>query len=200
MANNKIDVLSNQINIFPVSKIRKDYREDNLLYEQNIANIISQLTGPDIYGFIINAPSTIADWNDENTEKKILLNIYGYYIKLSNIKIAEKSNLYVTLKIKSSTDSKINEIHGQDSGEIFDGIYLTEDIMFEQGNNIKLLDQNLIMYDSKGLITNSPNKAVYKEISLQLYRSGELVTENFRRFGFKELFSGLNISGIDGKY
>ena len=51
------NISSSSITIFPLNKQREGYPQDNLLYENNLANIIRQLSY--VEGFLISSPETL---------------------------------------------------------------------------------------------------------------------------------------------
>lgn len=116
------NISSTSITIFPLNKHREGYPQDNLLYENNLANIIRQLI--DVEGFIISGPDTLESVSIENP---LILNIYGYYIKLTDLPQVETQGTKVYIKLLIS-DSRIPEVDGQDDGNIFTGVQMVDSV------------------------------------------------------------------------
>ena len=164
-------IYSNDINIFPLSKHRENNRNNNLFYEQNIANIINQIIDINLSGFIIDAPEVINKNNVNNTvpDSIVKLNLKGYYIEINNISkyVTEDKPLFIGVVLSNKQENQPQEIDGQDDDNLFTGV----------------------------ILNNSPIPDTYP--SIQLYdENGNVCKENFARFNV----NSLNITGIDGKH
>lgn len=101
-----------KITIFPWSKVTGTA---SLLYEQNIANIIRQLT--DVDSFVISGDIKNFAVTDDAPLK---LNIYGYYIEIpsgTNLKnfmsSSDGDDIYINLHLTNTNDDVPQEINGQ---------------------------------------------------------------------------------------
>lgn len=122
-------IKSESIKIFPLAKPRSKDSSSRLFYEDNIANIIRQVTSGN--GFIINAPTTLSTYNGYyRVNQDLEFNIYGYYVKItksSNIISVSDTNkngtnynyIYAKIKLNNSTTPEIN---GQDDGGNYTGL------------------------------------------------------------------------------
>lgn len=121
-------IASKNLSIFPFSKYRINNLNNNLFYEQNIANIINQIIDPNLNGFIIDAPETVADIKEDSIVK---LNLKGYHIEITDVSsYITNGNLYIAVVLTDKIDNYPQEINGQDEDNLFTGV-LVNDIVIE---------------------------------------------------------------------
>lgn len=111
------------LDIFPCSKnISKT--NSSLFYEQNITNMIRQVTDVDSY-VISGSVSSDGVVN----EGGLALSLYGYYIFIkegtSLIPEGVTENVYIGIELTEPSDTVPQELDGQVSGELFEPVILS---------------------------------------------------------------------------
>lgn len=115
---------SNNIDIFPCSINRTTDRKSKLFYEENISNLVRQVT--DYHSFIISGGVDI----NGNVTATLCLTLFGYYIEIkpgTNLtsNISDTTNLFIKLNLTEKSDTQPQELHGQDNGTTFEAVELT---------------------------------------------------------------------------
>ena len=145
-------IQSSQINIFPCSKARFHDRQSNLFYEQNISNIVRQVTDVDSYIISgeINSNCTVIE--------KLKLSLYGYYIEIEeDTQLVESNNnsddeLYVVISLTNTAKEGIEipipqELYGQDKDLENTGTQVFEPIQLLNKNAMeKLSNSETVIY------------------------------------------------------
>lgn len=116
-------IQSNSIDVFPLSKPRTNKKNNRLLGEKNIVDIINQIT--DKTSFVISKGIYNA--------AKFEFNIHGYYFKISTNLTSlpafsgatDGTNIYGVIYLTKNVD--FPEIAGQDSSGVYAGLRLTTD-------------------------------------------------------------------------
>lgn len=170
-------VNSDKINIFPVSKPRfsSNQKNNRLMGEKNISNIIAQLTknnGTENDGFVI----------EYIANSKLLFNINGYYCEVKDSSFETKftaSNSPIWAVIKVS-QGDFPEIYGQDNDSNYEGI-------------------EFIQSDTKPASATIIGSAIYNQYSVKLLENvnGEWAIPDDSKIIISPSNAGLNIKVID---
>lgn len=170
-------VKSDKINIFPISKPRfsSNQKNNRLMGEKNISNIIAQLTknnGTENDGFVIEY---VAKYG-------LLFNINGYYCEVYDSSFEANFALYdlpIWATIKVSTGD-FPEIYGQDNDSNYEGV-------------------EFIQSGTKPASAVIIGTSIYKQYSVKLLEkiNGEWVVPDSSRVIISPTNAGLNINVID---
>lgn len=109
--------------VFPIAKERaSSVQETRLMTEYNVSNIIRQLMGNEIKGFIISCSTKDSGWEIE-------FNLYGYYFRINveNTWINDTFGTDISNGIFASIilDTLVDEIDGQDADGLYKGLHIT---------------------------------------------------------------------------
>ena len=170
-------VKSDKINIFPISKPRfsSNQKNNRLMGEKNISNIIAQLTksnGTENDGFVI----------EYIANSKLLFNINGYYCEVNDSSFETNFALYaqpIWATIKVSTGD-FPEIYGQDNDNNYEGV-------------------EFIQSGTKPASAVVIDTSIYNQYSVKLLEkiNGEWVVPDSSRVIISPANAGLNINVID---
>ena len=175
-------ISSINVNLFPYSKPRAstDQRTNRLFYEQNITNLVKQLT--DTKSFLINVPALNEDDYSCTITDDLEFNLYGYYFKVNagtviynsqGQPMLTKTKLYAEIEI--DTSSGIEQLAGQDNNLFFEGLNIVTTPT--EGENYK----SILLYTKT---SETPPKWDPND-------------DGYTKFIWDRSFK---ISGIDGKY
>ena len=170
-------VKSDKINIFPLSKPRfsSNQKNNRLIGEKNISNIIAQLTksnGTENDGFVVEYVAN----------SKLLFNINGYYCEVNDSSFETKFTLSespIWAIIKVSTGD-FPEIYGQDNDSNYEGI-------------------EFIQSDTKPASAVVIGTSTYNQYSVKLIEkiNGDWVIPDNSKIIINPTNAGLNIKMID---
>lgn len=162
---------SENVIVFPLAKERtQSIQETRLLTEFNVSNIIRQLMGNRMDGFIISS-------TDVDGGKQIEFNIYGYYFKIKittewlgkNFK--NDCSVYASIEL----DNTVDEIIGQDEDLTYRGLKIISESELDSNST----DRKIISIKLFDIISNTQGR----EIKITPSK-----------------FINTLIGGIDGKY
>ena len=188
MGSTQIDtyVESNNIFVFPYSKVRTVANSGRLLYEENLIKMVTQFMCSN--GFIISG----SNLEQEDTmlkvkDKPLEFNIGGYYFRLAvgscvgtlptGIDGSEKTFiLNASITLKNSND--VWELDGQDEGNYFKGLTLSL-VDMSVANTPPSISNTEIVYTLplyKVIVENAEVKSVsLNESSLHKYRIEDIL-------------------------
>ena len=133
------NIRSENIQIFPLAKPRKENISSRLFYEQNVTNLLRQLMDTD--GFIIQSCTISNNICDDD----LIFNIHGYYFKIE--KGTDLGDLstgnYIIAEIHLSETEPV-EIDGQDEDDYYTGLDI---ICVTNLSNDDLNSKRLILFE-----------------------------------------------------
>ena len=118
-------ISSDKIHVFPIAKSRSNQRAANLMYEDNISNIIRQLT--DYPGFIITRNPDVTFNNGILTfNKDFEFNLWGHYFRIEkDVTVNLGGSLVTDIYASIITDTDTGEISNQDVNGEYQGLKIT---------------------------------------------------------------------------
>lgn len=157
-------IASENIKIFPCSQYREDNRSSKLFYEQNISNMIRQVT--DNPSYIISG--TIDETYATVTET-LKLTLYGYYVEIlegtSLINDETAENIYIRIVLKNSNTEfgdTIQELGDQDDDGNFKAVRLSKDgegtdeytllLAKKVNENWELAEESFVKFTKKSIL------------------------------------------------
>ena len=152
---------SKNIKIFPCSQYRETNRSSKLFYEQNISNMIRQVT--DNPSYIISGK---IDESAKVTET-LKLTLYGYYVEIlegtSLISDETSENIYIRIVLKETeVGDKLQELDGQDDGVNFNAVQFGSDVDPDKyslllakklpDNKWELVEESFVKFTKKSIL------------------------------------------------
>lgn len=125
-----MNLSSDNIKIFPATRRSGEYDPfSRLMSESTITSIINRLVDCD--GFVINDELDV--FNDSlDNNKPLEFNIFGYYIKIPNIKellnaFSSATDIYASItldgeQVPSSTGPSYTQVVGIDENDVYNGV------------------------------------------------------------------------------
>lgn len=160
-------IQSEKIDLFPLAKPRMsiDQKNNRLIGENNLAEIINQLTRKDVDGFVISDTYT----------PTLEVNIHGYHIVISDdiTTVATNNNpIWISILIPATAD--FPEIYGQDVDGYYQGIEITQSAS-KPAASVTIDSTNYVRYSIKALAYSNggwvvPNESriIFDRLSLAL--------------------------------